>query len=103
MPSTALFIIHKTKPGRRDEVKSLWLKHMAPAIEDNAGHLAYFYTFDNEHPDSICAFQHYASEQAAKDFLTHPNYLSYLAESRELLEHEPTVMSLNPQWVKSTK
>lgn len=103
MASTALFIVHKTKPGRRDDVKSIWLRHMAPAIENNAGHLAYFYTFDNGDPDAICAFQQYASEQAAKDFLTHPNYLSYLAESRPLLEHAPTVMSLSPQWVKAIK
>ena len=100
MTSTALFIIHKTKPGKREEVKSVWLKHMAPAIQDNAGHLAYFYTFDNNDPDSICAFQHYASEQAAKDFLSHPSYRAYLAESRTLLEHEPQVTSLAPQWTK---
>ncbi len=101
MNSTALFIIHKTKPGKREEVKKVWLRHMAPAIQDNAGHLAYFYTFDNNDPNSICAFQHYESEQAAEDFLSHPNYQAYLVESRELLEHEPRIMSLAPQWVKS--
>ncbi len=101
MSSTALFIIHQTKPGKRDEVKKIWLKHMAPAIQGNAGHLAYFYTFDNNNPDSICAFQQYESEQAAKDFLSHPNYQTYLVESRELLEKEPQIMSLSPQWVKA--
>ncbi|MFP7723623.1 putative quinol monooxygenase [Lysobacter sp. A3-1-A15] len=101
MNSTALFIIHKTKPGKREEVKKVWLRHMAPAIQDNSGHLAYFYTFDSNDPNSICAFQHYESEQAAKDFLSHPNYQAYLVESRELLEQEPRIMSLAPQWVKS--
>lgn len=101
MSTTGLFIIHQTKPGKRDAVKEIWLKHMAPAIQGNPGHLAYFYTFDNNNPDSICAFQIYESQQAAQDFLSHPNYQSYLAESRELLEHEPQVMSLAPQWVKS--
>ena len=101
MSSTALFIIHQTKQGKREEVKMVWLKHMAPAIQENAGHLAYFYTFDNNNPDSICAFQHYESEQAAKDFLSNPNYQRYLVESRELLEKEPQIMSLSPQWVKA--
>ena len=66
MSSHALFIIHQTLPGKRDEVKAIWLKHMAPAIQDNAGHLAYFYNFDNDNADSICAFQIYESAQAAK-------------------------------------
>jgi quinol monooxygenase YgiN len=102
MSSTALFIVHTAKPGKRDEVKRIWLKHMAPAVQANAGHLAYFYTFDDNDPDSICAFQQYESAQAASDFLSHPNYQAYLAESRTLLEHEPRIMSLTPQWVKST-
>jgi quinol monooxygenase YgiN len=101
MTSTALFIIHHTKPGKREEVKKVWLKHMAPAIQNNSGHLAYFYTFDNNNPDSICAFQHYESEQAAKTFLSHPSYQAYLVESRVFLEHEPQIISLAPQWIKS--
>jgi quinol monooxygenase YgiN len=102
MSSHALFIIHQTMPGKRDEVKAIWLKHMAPAIQDNAGHLAYFYNFDNDNADSICAFQIYESAQAAKDFLSDPSYQAYLAESRALLEHDPQIISLTPQWAKTT-
>lgn len=101
MSTAALFIIHKTKPGKREAVKEIWLKHMAPAIQANPGHLAYFYNFDNNDADSICAYQQYESEQAAKDFLNHPSYLQYLVESRELLEHEPEIISLTPQWIKA--
>jgi quinol monooxygenase YgiN len=100
MSSIALFIIHKTKAGKRDEVKAIWLKYMAPAVQDNSEHSAYFYNFDNNNPDSICAFQVYTSEQAAKDFLSHPNYQTYLIESRALLEHEPEILYLTPQWIK---
>ena len=101
MSSTALFIIHQTKPGKRNEVKAIWLRHMAPAIQGNPGHLAYFYNFDNNNPDSICAFQLYESDQAASDFLQHPSYQAYLIESRDLLEHDPRIMSLSPQWAKA--
>lgn len=102
MSQTALFIIHQTKPGQREAVKAVWMRHMAPAIQNNPGHLAYFYNFDNDNPDAICAFQVYASAQAAADFLQHPSYLAYLAESRDLLEHAPKVMSLSPQWAKAS-
>ncbi|TSB22007.1 antibiotic biosynthesis monooxygenase [Psychrobacter sp. YGAH215] len=100
MVSNALLIIHQTKPEKRDEVKAIWLKYMASAIQDNAGHLAYFYNFDNNNVNSIYAFQVYESEQAAKDFLLHPSYQTYLIESRHLLENDPQIISLTPQWVK---
>lgn len=32
--------------------------------------------------------------------LKHPGYQAYLTESRDLLEHEPKIMSLSPQWSK---
>lgn len=101
MSETGLLIIHQTKPGKRDTVKAIWLKHMAPAIQANSGHLAYFYTFDKDDPDVICAFQLYASAEAAREFLSHPAYLAYLAESREFLEQAPQIKSLAPQWVKA--
>lgn len=100
MPTTALFIVHKTKPGKREAVKAIWLKHMAPAVQSNPGHLAYFYNFDNNDADSICAFQQYASPEDAKAFLETESYLTYLAESKDLLEHEPKVFYLSPQWSK---
>lgn len=101
MATIALCITLRTRPGQRDAVRDIWMKHMAPAIQANPGHLAYFYTFHNDEPDTIYAFQHYASEQAAREFLNHPAYLAYLAESRDLLEHAPSIASLVPQWVKS--
>jgi len=60
MSQTALIVKNKTLPGKRDEVRVVWEKHMAPAIAANPGHIAYFYCFDNSDPDAICAFQQYA-------------------------------------------
>lgn len=97
----ALFIIHKTRPGKRDAVREVWMKHMAPAIEANPGHLAYVYNFDQDDPDGICAFQLYASQAAADAFLKHANYLAYLAEVEPLLSGPPDVKSLQPQWRKA--
>lgn len=100
MTSIALFITHKTKSGKREAVKAIWLKHMAPAVQDNTSHLAYFYTFDNSDPDCICAFQQYESEATAKQFLQLASYQSYLAETKDLLDCEPEIRYLTPRWVK---
>lgn len=32
MTQLALIIKHKTQPGKRDEVRTVWEKHMAPAV-----------------------------------------------------------------------
>ena len=75
---------------------------MAPAIQANPGHLAYTYSFDNNDPDGICAFQLYASAAEAKAFLDHPNYLAYLKAVEPLLVGPPEIKSLSPQWIKTT-
>lgn len=87
-------------PGKRDEVRIVWEKHMAPAISANSGHLAYFYCFDNADPDAICAFQQYVSADAAQEFLKTSSYLEYLQEVEPLLAGPPHVTTLTPIWSK---
>ena len=98
--TTALFIKHKTLPGKRAEVQAVWLKHMAPAVQENPEHLAYFYCFDEDDPDGICAFQQYTTPQAATAFLSNPRYASYLREVEPLLSEPPHVTRLTPKWSK---
>lgn len=100
MTQVALFIKHKTLPGKRDEVRGVWEKHMAPAISANAGHTAYFYCFDNSDPDVICAFQQYANAEAAGEFLKTSSYLAYLQEVAQLLSGPPQITGLTPVWSK---
>lgn len=102
MTATALFIVHKTKPGRRDAVRDVWMRHMASAVDQNPGHLSYAFSFDDSDPDGICAFQIYASASDAERFLSHPSYLAYLQAVELLLEGPPHVRSLTPQWWKGS-
>ena len=102
MSQIALFVKHKTLPGKRDEVREVWERHMAPTIAANPGHSAYFYCFDNSDADSICAFQLYASSQAAEDFLKTPSYAAYLKAVEPLLSGPPHVTPLTPIWTKGT-
>jgi quinol monooxygenase YgiN len=100
MTSLALIIKHKTQPGKRDEVRTVWERHMAPAISANPGHLAYFYCFDNADPDAIMAFQQYVSAEAAGEFLKTDSYAAYLKEVEPLLSGPPQVTTLTPMWSK---
>jgi len=100
MTSLALIIKHKTQPGKRDEVRKVWERHMAPAVSANPSHSAYFYCFDNADPDAIVAFQQYVSAEAASDFLKTESYAAYLREVEPLLSGPPQVTTLTPMWSK---
>jgi quinol monooxygenase YgiN len=100
MTSLALIVKHKTKAGKRDEVRKVWEKHMAPAISANPGHITYFYCFDNADPDSIWAFQQYASAEASQEVLKTQSYAAYLKDVEPLLSGPPQVTALTPMWSK---
>ena len=100
MGGHALFITHRTKPGQRDAVRDIWMRHMAPAVSSNASHLAYFYCFDAEDGDILRVFQLYENEAASAAFLEHPNYRAYLGEVEGLLAGPPDVQVAEPQWAK---
>ena len=80
MTPFALIIKHRTQPGKRDDVRKVWEKRMAPAISANPGHTAYFYCSDNNEPDSIFAFQQYVGIEASQEFLQTSSYAAYLKE-----------------------
>ena len=98
----ALIIRHKTRPGQREEVIAIWRRHMAPAIMSNPGHTAYFYCLDNSDPDSLYAFQQYASIEASEEFLRTSSYAAYLKEVEPLLAGPPQITALTPVWSKHT-
>ena len=100
MSKVALFIMHKTRPGKRDAVREVWMRHMQPAIARNQAHEAYFYCFDNNDPDGICAFQQYADAQSAQAFLKTESYAAYLKEVEPLLSGSPEIRFTTPVWVK---
>jgi quinol monooxygenase YgiN len=73
---------------------------MAPAIAANPGYLAYFYCLDDSDPDSISAFQQFASAEASQKFLQTNSYAAYLKDVEPLLAGPPQVTALTPVWSK---
>ena len=73
---------------------------MAPAVDANSGHLAYFYCLDETDPDSITAFQVYDSIESSRRFLETDAYAGYLRDVEPLLSGAPQVTPLTPVWVK---
>lgn len=101
MAGIGIFIEHRTRPGRRDDVFAIWKQHLAPAISANAAHLDYFYGFADHDPDTLLVFQRYRDRQAAQEFLSNKSYKAYLSDVEPLLEGAPTVRSVQVAWTKS--
>lgn len=98
--SVAVFIEHRVRPGRRDDVRAVWERWLRPAIAENDAHEAYAYTFDADDADVIRAFQQYRDSASAAAFLQTPAYLSYVAEVEPLLLGPPNVTRADVVWTK---
>jgi quinol monooxygenase YgiN len=96
----ALFVTHRAKSGRRDDVLATWSRHLRPLIEANPDHLAYAYCFDDADADVVRVFQLYRSAAAADAFLQLPGYAEYLAEVMEHVAEPPRLDTATPQWMK---
>lgn len=100
MSKVALFIKHKSLPGKRDEVRAVWERYMQSKIARNKAHEAYFYCYDDNDPDSICVYQQYSDRESSQEFLKTPGYAEYLKEVELLLAGQPEITTATPVWVK---
>ena len=100
MSKAALFIRHKALPGKRDEVRRVWEKHLRPGIAGNVASEAYFYCYDDKDPDAICVFQMYRDRNGPQDFVKQPWYAAYEAEVTPLLTGKSEFVSATPDWIK---
>jgi quinol monooxygenase YgiN len=102
MSKTALFIRHQAQPGRRDEVRRVWEKHVQPRVKANPAHEAYYFCYDTHDADIICVFQLYSSEEAANEFLSGAWYSDYLEEVSRVVAATPQITPASLIWKKET-
>lgn len=98
--STALFVRHKAKPGKRDEIRRVWEKYVKPHVTTNSGHEAYYFCYDQEDPDAINVFQLYPSLEASKRFMKEPWYNEYLQELRPFIARPPMFTVCDLMWAQ---
>lgn len=53
MADLAIFMIVKTKPGKRDELKTLWEEHPKPFAAENDMQSRYVYAYDSQDENTI--------------------------------------------------
>ena len=100
MKKTALFVRHKAKPGRREDLQGVWEKYVKPRVESNPAHEAYYFCHDADDPDVVCVFQLYSSREDLDAFLSGDWYPQYLEEVSELVIDAPEIRTADPIWIK---
>ena len=102
MPRTALFIQHRTLPGKREEMRQIWERHVKPHVEANSAHLFYFFCEDDLDPDVVRVFQLYESDEAMNAFLGGAWYQDYLREVSQVVAAPPQISPAPLVWSKSS-
>ncbi|OAP50195.1 putative quinol monooxygenase [Sinorhizobium saheli] len=100
MSKSALYIRHKAKPGRRDDVKRVWEKYARDYVSGSAGLLTYYYCCDDNDPDAVVVFQLAADLTSGQDFVRQPWFADYERETAALLAAPSEFLAATPQWVK---
>lgn len=100
MTKTALFVRHKALPGKRDDVRRVWEKHVKPRAAANPGHEAYYFCYDDKDADVICVFQLYSDTSAMESFLAGAWYPEYLAEVGQFVAVPPEITPADLIWAK---
>jgi quinol monooxygenase YgiN len=85
MSKSALFIRHKTKPGRRDEFRRVWEKYARDYLAGSNGQLTYYYCYDDNDPDTVVVFQLAADQASGQEFVKQPWFADYERETAALL------------------
>lgn len=96
----ALLVRHQAKAGQRDRIQEIWKSFVQPKVISNTAHEQYFFCFDNNDPDVVCAFQIFSSKKALQDFLASDSYPGYLAQVGEVIQKAPEITEASIQWKK---
>jgi quinol monooxygenase YgiN len=100
MSKSALFIRHKTKSGKRDEVRQVWEKYARDYVAGSSGQLSYCYCYDDNDPDAIVVFQLAADQASGQDFVKQPWFADYERETAALLAGPSEFRAATPRWLK---
>lgn len=100
MEKLALFIKTTCQPGKRDEVRQLWEKHLKPRVVDSTAQEVYFYCYDDQDEDTLYIFELYGDREAFGAAAAAPWFQAYMQEAGPLIAAPPEVGITTPQWTK---
>lgn len=100
MGELAIIVRSKSKPGRRDDIKSLYDRMMAPQAMENDAQEVVVWCADQHDPDAFFLFEIYRDAAAMGANAQAEWFGEYMAQAGPLLAGEPEVSMATPLWSK---
>lgn len=100
MSKVAMVIKTKTQPGKREEVRQLYEKHLAPRAQANAAQELVLWCADEMDADTFYLFEIYSNQAATQANAQSSWFWDYLKEVQPLLAGQPEVALAAPVWAK---
>lgn len=100
MSKIVLIVRTKTQPGKRDEVRKLFEKHLAPRALANDAQEVEVWCDDDKDADTFYLFEIYNNAEALQANSQAVWFWDYLKEAQPLLTGESEVVMATPRWAK---
>jgi quinol monooxygenase YgiN len=100
MSKLMMFAKVKTQPGKREEVKELWEKHVKPHQESEKALDICCYCYAMEDEDTVCLFELMSDPSAFRDSMQSEWFAAYQEALRPLLAGPPEIITATPIWAK---
>jgi quinol monooxygenase YgiN len=96
----ALFVKATTQPGKRDELRRLYEKHLKPHIDADKDEELSFYCYAAENENTICMFELFSESYDLQAAMQSDWFKAYMAEATQILAGPPEVTATIPVWAK---
>lgn len=100
MSKTVLILTVRTHPGRREELRGLWDRHLRPRAQEDAAQELYLYCDDANDPDTVHIVEAYGDPVAMRSNAAAPWFAEYMRAAAPLLAGPPAMVTAAPRWAK---
>jgi quinol monooxygenase YgiN len=100
MTNTAVFVIGKAKPGKRDELRKLYMEHIRPRAEAETKQEMAVYCYSDDDNETICLFELFSSPKVARAEMQSDWFEAYMEKVRPLMAEPAIVKLATPVWTK---
>ncbi len=102
MSKTAVFVIVKAKPGKREELRQTWEQYLKPHAEAEGQQEITFYCTAVQDDDTLCLFELFSESYNLQAAFESDWFKAYMEKVAPLLAAPPNMVIAAPFWVKGT-
>ncbi len=99
MEKFAIYVSFKAKPGRREEIKAVYDKHVRPHIEIGEHLLSCVSSYSLEDEDTLCLFELHSTPGLLEKAQELPWFKQYMTELDDILVEKPIFTPMAPIYI----